>query len=324
MAFQQTIVKSQSIETKLDEVESILGRLSFGVGKDAVDILTVLDQAKLRIDKMVEQGAAPKAEIAQFASVCSTLRKDGREFLRQIGGADVLRDKRSTLQPPRENWWWYLDEELAVAQKQSLLRALRSGGIIVLVLIVAVILYRLFLSPDPQVIAEVEAQQNADLYLVDGNFADALKEIDAGLVKVPDSAELLVYKATILQAMGKNEEAAPLFQRAQDLIANPEVFGLTHAQILNMMNQTQESEALLLALVEKYPNSGRAYLLLGQAYENEGNQTDALAAYEKASAVGEASNDPTTAAQARIKMGMLMQVFGQPQFGLTATPATNP
>jgi len=324
MAFQQTTTKSQSIETKLDEVENILGRLSFGVGRQALEILGVLDQARQRIEDLSARDAAPRAERAQFESVCATLRNEGREFLKQIGGVEVLKVERAKVLPPRENWWWYLDEELAESQRQSFTRSLRSIGIAIIVIAVAAIVYRVFFSPDPQVIAVVDAQQNADLSLSEGELEVALSSIDLGLEKVPDSAELLLYKAVILHELGRADEAQPYFARAEELMADAEVFGLSQAQILNMMNKPQEAVDLLQKLILDFPTSARAYLLLGQAYEVMGNQKDALDAYEMASSVGEQSGDSTTTAQARIKMGMLMQVYGMPEFGPSATPTSMP
>jgi len=324
MALQQTTTKKQNIESQLDEAEKILGRLSFGAGEGALQVLDLLDQAKQRLDQLTVQENSPRAERAQFESVCSTLRKEGREFLKQIGGAGVLRAKREVAQPPRENWWWYLDEELAAAQRLSMLRTLRTTGIVLVVLLVAVVIYRVFFSPDPKVIAVVDAQQNADLQLNDGKLEDALATIDAGLAKVPDSADLLIYKAVILQELGRTAEAQPIFEQAQRLMNDQEVFLLSQAQILNMMNQPQKAVDLMLGLIQEKPDSGRGYLLLGQAYESMGNQQDAMSAYGQAAAVGEANGDSTTTAQARIKMAMLMQVIGLPEMGLTPSPTSSP
>jgi tetratricopeptide (TPR) repeat protein len=270
------------------------------------------------------QDAAPRAERAQFESVCATLRKESREFLKQIGGVEVLKASRAAVLPPRENWWWYLDEELAASQRQSLTHSLRTIGIAIIVFAIAAIVYQVFFAPDPKVIAEVDAQQNADFSLTEGKLQDALNEIDAGLQKVPDSSQLLLYKAVILREMGRTAEAEPYFTRAKQLFADPELFGLSEAQILNMMNKPQDAVNLLQDLIKQYPTSGRAYLLMGQAYEVMGNQKDALAAYEQASSVGEQSGDSTTTAQARIKMGMLMQVYGMPDFGPTPTVTNAP
>ncbi|HMN59230.1 MAG TPA: tetratricopeptide repeat protein [Anaerolinea sp.] len=324
MALQQNTAKTQNLESQLDEAEKILGRLSFGVGVGAFQVLELLDLAKQRLDQLSTHESSPRAERAQFEAVCATLRKEGREFLKQIGGVNALRARREASQPPRENWWWYLDEELGSAQRLSMLRTLRSAGIALVVILVAVVVYRVVFSPDPKVIAVVDAQQNADLQLNDGKLEDALTTIDAGLGKVPDSPDLLVYKAVILQELGRTAEAQPIFDQAQKLVNDQEVFLLTQAQILNMMNRPQKAVDLMLGLLKDYPDSGRGYLLLGQAYELMGNQQDALSSYSQAAAVGEANGDSTTTAQARIKMAMLMQVFGLPQMGLTPSPSTSP
>jgi tetratricopeptide (TPR) repeat protein len=322
MAFQQTPAPgpSQNIQAKLDEVERIIGRLSFRVGKEALRILPNLDEAYERLQALQGQTNAPRAEQAQFEAICANLRKEGRVFLRQIGGERVLEGERARRQPPRDYWWWYLDDELDAAQRVSFKRKLRTAGIVAAVLLVAFAVYRIFFTPDPLVIAEVNAQQDADLYLSDGKTTDALQAVETGLQQAPNSALLLIYKGLILEDMGQAQEGASYLEQARQILNDEEIYVLNQAQTLMVMSKFDAAIDLLKQLITKEPNSAKAYLMLGQAYESSGDQASALQAYEDASTIGEAADDSTTVAQARIKMGLLMQVYGMSDYFSTATP----
>lgn len=187
----------------------------------------------------------------------------------------------------------------------------------------AVLIYRLFLTPDPKVIAVMNAQQSVERYFAENDLDQALIEVDKGLTEVPDSAELLIFKATILEAMGKTDESAAIYTQAQSILQNAEIFTLTRAQVYLMMNNPAATSSLLEQYILEDPMSPKAFLLLGTAYEAQHDQLRAIDAYERASTVGNETEDPATVAQARLKLAMLMQAFGLPQME-TGTPEPTP
>ena len=316
-------VISRNLNDLLDTIENKLGRLSFGLGSDAFSILDDLDAAKKRLDQANLQGTDTRAETAQFESICAALRKDAGQFLRQVGGPSGLAAQREKKNSPEEHWWWYLDEVYVQSQKQSLLNSLRIVMIAAVVIGVAVLIYRLFLTPDPKVIAVMNTQQSIEQYFTENDLNQALIEVDKGLGEVPDSPELLIYKAAILEAMGKAEEFASLFKQAQAIIQDAEIFTLNRAQVYLMMNKPEAASGLLEQYILEDSMSAKAFLLLGTAYEVQNDQLRAIDAYEKASTVGNETEDSATVAQARIKLAMLMQSFGLPQIE-TGTPEPTP
>ena len=313
----------RTLNELLDTIENKLGRLSFGLGNEAFSILDDLDAAKKRFEQADHQGTDTRAETAQFETICAVLRKDAGQFLSQVGGPSGLAARRAKKNPPEEHWWWYLDEVYVQSRKQSLLNGARTVMIAAVVIGVAVLIYRLFLTPDPKVIAVMNAQQSIERYFAETDLDQALIEVDKGLEEVPDLPELLIYKASILEAMGKTEDSAALFTQAQSMIDNEEVFTLNRAQVYLMMNNPTAASGLLEQYILENAKSAKAFLLLGTAYEVQNDQVRAIDAYEKASTVGNETDDPATVAQARIKLAMLMQSFGLPQME-TGTPGPTP
>ena len=313
----------RNLNVLLDTIENKLGRLSFGLGAEAFTILEDLDAANDRLDQADRLGTDTRAETAQFQSICATLRKDAGQFLRQVGGQAGLAARRAQQNPQEGNWWWYLDEVNVQSRKQSLLMSARTVMIAALVLAIAVLIYRLFLTPDPKVIAVMNAQQSIERYFAENDLELALVEVEKGLAAVPDSPELLIYKAAILEAMGKNAEAGAFYSQAQSIIQNAEIYALNRAQVYLMMNNADGAAGLLENYILENHLSAKAYLLLGTAYEERDDQLKAINAYELASEVGNQTDDAATVAQARIKLAMLMQSFGLPQIE-TSTPEPGP
>ena len=101
----------------LDFIEADLGKLSAGVKINPIEILLALDLAKIRIDKSLEQGNEVKAEAAQFDYLVMNLQKQGKLFIRELGGEKRLEELRQQYQPASDRIWWFLDEYLAKRQK---------------------------------------------------------------------------------------------------------------------------------------------------------------------------------------------------------------
>lgn len=122
--------------------------------------------------------------------------------------------------------------------------------------------------------------------------------------------------------MGRKDEAEQAYAKAQQLINDPEMFLLTKAQDYLVIGQNDLTIATVQEVLKINPNSSKGYLMLGSAYENNKDFANAMQAYQKASEVGDAADDPTTVAQARIKLAYLMQAM--PLFNQSTTPATTP
>lgn len=317
-----SIVPPLSLNKRLDEIENRLGRLSIHEEMDALEIFRELDEVKRQLDEAERRGLALKAEQAQWDGILATIKRDARELVQKAGGKTALQSARIQKGAPPDHWWWYLDEYLAEERRKKLHRTLRLVVILGVVLVLVVIVYQKFFAPDPKVIAEVTAKQNAEQALMEKDLPTALMEVEEGLKQSPESTELLMLKAGILEAQGKTDEAKAIFTELEKKVHNPEAYALSKAQTYMLLNRFDEAIEVLNGLISQQPGSAKGYLLLGQAYELMGDQLQALQMYEKASEVGEGVNDPTTVAQARIKMGMLMQIMGLPTVGQPAPTNT--
>lgn len=311
-----------SLNKRLDEIENRLGRLSINEEVDALEIFRALDEAKQQLDDAEKRGLNLKAEQAQWEGILATIKRDARELLRKAGGKAALQSARIQRGAPLDHWWWYLDEYLAEERRRKLDRTLRLAVVLGVVLALAVIVYQKFFAPDPKVIAEVTAKQNAEQALMEKNLPTALMEVEEGLKQSPESVDLLMLKAGILEVQGKADEAKAILAELEKRVNNPEAYALSRAQTYMLLNRFDEAIEVLDGLISQKPDSAKGYLLLGQAYELTGDQLQALQTYEKASEVGERVNDPVTVAQARIKMGMLMQVMGLPTMNQSAPTST--
>lgn len=321
MTLSQDFQTPNTLDALLQQIDNKLGRLGISSQIDAYEIFMELDAVHSRIKQAESQGINIKAELAQFDGISALVRKEAVSLLALAGGEEGLRQKREQIHPSNEQWWWYLDEYLAEQRRSRIKRFARVAVISLVVLAMLIVVYRAFLAPDPQVIAELNAQQNAEAALAEKDLDLALAEVDKGLAEVPDSLDLKMLKAGILEAQGRNEEAGRLFESVRSSIGDDETFFLMKAQVYQVMGRATEVIQLLEKVLESYPDSAKAYLLIGQAYEDVGEPLKALDAYEKASAAGDKIDDSTTVAQARIKMGMLLQMLALPSLDeQTVTP----
>lgn len=314
---------NQTLSDQLDQIEAQLGKIGPGFGKQTFELLKQLDSASDRICVLTEQGVPPKAETAQFDAIQATLRKEAPLLLREMGGAEVLQKEREKFQIAPEASWWFLDEYVARNKRASMKQGILTLGLFAGVLIILVVVYQIFLKPDPIVIAGLQAQQDAQQALAEGDIDLALQKLADGLEVAVDDPDLLVLKGILLRQLGKEEEALTFEERAKSVIGDEELFFLYRAQA-HMANGFFELAILDTEwAISINPNSARGYLLKGQSLEQLGDLQRAYEAYQEASRLGDETQDDTTSAQARILMGYLLQAMALPmgtEVAATITP----
>jgi tetratricopeptide (TPR) repeat protein len=302
-------INANNLSDLLDQIDNIQGKIGLGVGKKGLDLLLLCDRVDERFRLLEQQGNEVKAEKAQFEHVTETYRKQAWQFIREVGGLREIEQLREKTQPRSENWWWWPERIVKDQRLTSFKGYLRNLLILASVILVVVVAYQLFFKPDPKVIAVMDAGQNAQLSMSDGNPDKALADIETGLAISPKDPDLLMLKGCILSLnTAKTAEAKAVFDQAEMVINSRELFLMNRAQTYFMIGQLELSKADAQAAIDVNPNSAKAYLILGQDLESLADQTGAYAAYQKASDLG--GDDPTTVAQARIKMGMLLQSMG--------------
>ena len=302
-------ITSNNLSEILDQIEKIQGKIGLGAGSKALEMLVLLDRSAERFSGLADLGREVKAEQAQFEHVVITFRKQAGKFLGEVGGVREIEILRATIHPPESNWWWWPERIVAAQRRHSLLDTLRKVGITAAVLLVLVIAYQLFFKPDPKTIAVLNANQDAQQSFIDGDPVKALAEVEKGLVISPDDSDLLILKACILSLNNSTAgEAQVIFSRAEGIMQNREYYFMTRAQTYYMLGKLDRAKTDAQAVIGENSKSARGYLILGQVLESQRDQQGAYECYQQASDL--AGDDAPIAAQARIKMGMLMQSMG--------------
>jgi tetratricopeptide (TPR) repeat protein len=258
---------------------------------------------------MDPESTGSRTSSAQFETLSLTFRRHLADFLREIGDPVKLEDARSRTSPPQENWWWRPEDLLAEERKQSANKLLRGVGIAAGILALLIILYQLFLQPDPSVIAVMDTRREAELMVLeDGDPQAGLVRVEQGLKAVPGDGELLTYKGCLLTLIGGREkDAEEAFAAAEKALGKREYMLILSAQTYSILAQPALAQARAEEAIALNPKSAQAYLIYGQALEDQKDANGAYQAYETASNLGMENDDPTITAQARMKMGILLQ-----------------
>jgi tetratricopeptide (TPR) repeat protein len=203
-------------------------------------------------------------------------------------------------------------DELVAAQRRRWLRGVMIGLVIALLLVGGLILlFQTVLAPSPEAVARLEAQDQAEAAIVQGSYAEALNFIEAGLAKVPDDPDLLIYKGVVQELLGDEAIARQSFNQAQTKLNDPLHFYLMRSQLNLRIGRAIEAEGDAQAAIGLDQSSAAAWLLLGQALEIQQKIDDAILAYQKASELANVNNDPQIYVTARLALGRLGGVAPQ-------------
>jgi tetratricopeptide (TPR) repeat protein len=273
----------------VDELREILSSLEESHVKiqsmDSTQVLTLLrdlDHVDADLKAFEANGLDLRPERSRFEMIQGRLRKRANPLLKAVGGQSVLREQRPTPAPPPEQWWWYIDEIIA-AQRQRLLRRLGIGLVVLLLVIGGIILvFNTILAPSPEVVARLEAENEAYSAIEQGDYQEALAFVDEGLTQVPGDPSLLIIKGVLQQTLGEEEKAEQTFAQVQEALDDPKEFYLARGQLYLRLNQAEQAESDINAALELDEDFARTWLLLGQVLEIKGKTLEASQAYEKA------------------------------------------
>jgi tetratricopeptide (TPR) repeat protein len=293
-----------------DELREILASLeerqpqlkSFNA-EQARSFLLDLDRLDALFHELEAAGLDLLPEQGRFQSLQSRLQKKAALLLRLLGGPAALNALRPTPAPPAEKWWWHLDQ-LAAAQQQRLLRQLvLIVGVIALFVGGLVVLFQTVLAPSPEVLARLEAQNNAYEAVDNGQYQAALAFVEQGLAQVPGDPELLLLQGVLQEVLGK--DAAATFDQARARLNDPLDFYLTRSQLQLRVGQLAKAEADARAALELDQNSAKTWFLLGQTLEAQDKLAEAVPAYQRASELAMDSGDGEIVVMARLALGRI-------------------
>ncbi len=298
-------MQAVTIGSLLDQMEALLGRLGPGSGKQALELLLLMDEVNARIQEQNGREGVLVAEKTQFASIQARVKKDAAVLLRELRGAAGLQVERSRHNAVEAAWWWRLEKVVAEANRNRVRHALKIFGIVALVAGLLAGIYWFFLQPDPADIARMNATDKAQAVAREGNIQEALTIVEEGLTVAVDDPQLLIVRGVLLEMAGRMEEAEQVFDRAQSLIGESSLYHQARAEAYLGLDLIDEAvdEAEQGVIID--PVSANGFLILGQCLQTQGDTGNARLAYQEAIRLAELSGEAEIAAQASVLMAYL-------------------
>jgi tetratricopeptide (TPR) repeat protein len=303
-------------QTQVAELRDLLTTLEMRIARlkeispeDALEILPLLDQARERLDALKVAGASASSEDSQFESLLLQLEKKRLFFLNRVGGAAALRQSRMERQPDKSAWWWFMDQDLAEERQAKIKRLAVIGTVVIALLIVVVAAYNQFLAPSPEFQAGFGFQQSAESQLIAGEYEEALASVNQAIQYLPDYGELYVLQGVIYDVLDQPDLAEQSYHLAREMLDDEENFYITRAKYFLLAGRAELGMADAQMAFSLNPDSAVCLMYIAQAYEMQGELSNAIDYYELASVAAEASNDPTIQVMARMQMATLLQQF---------------
>jgi TolB-like protein/Flp pilus assembly protein TadD len=136
------------------------------------------------------------------------------------------------------------------------------------------------LSLDPQL-----AEPHAALAFVSEHtwhWSEAEEEFKKAIAINPNYPTSYHWYSIFLKSLGRNDEAASMIKRAQELDPLSSVIAVNITRLYQLQNDHQEAIENSLKLIELDPNFGPAHQYLGLSYLKLGKNAEAIAEMEKA------------------------------------------
>jgi len=116
-------------------------------------------------------------------------------------------------------------------------------------------------------------------------FGEAEKEFKRAIELNPNYPTAYHWYSILLKSLGRNDEAAAMIKRAQELDPLSSVIAVNISRLYQLQNNHDASIENSLKLIELDPNFGPAYEYLALSYLKRGRNAEAIAAAEKAVAL---------------------------------------
>jgi tetratricopeptide (TPR) repeat protein len=297
---------ADELRDRLTRLEGKLAKIKQIDQSEASAVLSDMDRASQIIDNLTASGVNLAPEVGRFGSIERRLRKNAKPFLKVIGGPAILQQNLPTPPPSATHWWWQIDQIVAAHRRQRQRRMMLTAAVVLLVIAGITIAMQTVFAPDPAVIARVNAENQAFTALSAGDSQAALAAIETGLVDVPGEANLLLFKAVLLDVLGDETTSAEVAEQAMVALADPVTFHLSRARLELQLNRPQKAEEQSRLALELDETSAIGWFVLGQTREAQNDRVGAVNAYEKAAALAENNDDSELVVMIRMSMARLM------------------
>jgi tetratricopeptide (TPR) repeat protein len=291
----------------LDQLEVDLSHLGQYKPEQAVRMLLKMDIAFQKIQAMTTANHPAVAERAQFLYLISSIEKNCRALLRDLGGRDALFKLRESVLPAPENGWWFPDRTCDEQNRRSLRSFAITIAVLTLLVVVGGVVYNLFLKPDPLVVARYNREMELDLALERNDLPAALNAVNQAIALGGDTKSLIVRRGVVETMMAQTEQAAADFKTAEVEFGSRALFLVTRTDAWIRAGQFDAALKDATEAVALDPSSAENLYYFGKANELKQNYNAALDAYQKASDLAEKQGKAELNATIRITMAMLMQ-----------------
>ncbi len=301
---------ADELRDRLTRLEGYLAKIKKIDQAEALALLSDMDRTSQIFDELTVAGVNLAPEAGRFGSIERRLRKNAKIFLKVIGGPAMLQKNLPAPSPSANHWWWQIDQIVAARRRQGQRRMMLTAAAVLLVIAGITIAMQTVFAPDPAVIARVNAENQAFTALSAGDSQAALAAIETGLVDVPGEANLLLFKAVLLDVLGDETTSAEVAEQAMVALADPVTFHLSRARLELQLNQPQKAEEQCRLALELDDTSAIGWFVLGQTLEAQNDRGGAVSAYEKAADLAENNDDSELVVMIRMSMGRLMMSPG--------------
>lgn len=305
----QTQPRTQKGELRdlLKKTENRVARLKDLSPEEAVEILSMLDQAVEGVESLEIAGGSTSSEATQLESILRQIQKKKHLFVSKVGGAAAMGQARREHSPDEGDWWWYLDEEI-VRERQLKIKRWTVGIVITgVVLTVLALVYQRFFAPDPVFQAGIGFQQTAENKLIMGEYETALADVNQAIERLPNAFDLMVMRGVILDALEQPDLAEESYEVARNGFEREEFFYTARAKYYLMAALPQSAIADAEMAIFINPDSAVSYIYIAQAHEFQGDFPLAIEYFEIASEVAERTNNSTLQVMARMQLATLLQ-----------------
>lgn len=305
----------------LDQLDKLVGSLRYMEAEEARMIPERFDQVQQGFDLVEASGSELKGERSQWETIGRDFERQAASFIRILGGRDRLAQLRAARGPDQDAWWWFPERVLDDRRRSQAIRALVWLGLAAVLLIGAIFLYQRFLAPDQATQTSLRYSFEAENLAGQGDYQAAFDEVERAIAAKPGQSDLYLFKGVLAEILGRSQVAAQAFALAEAGSPDRVTFLMGRASEYLQYHQVEKAIADAQAALALDPQQASAYLILGQAYETNGDYQQALDNYRQADALATQQNDAQVQVLARMSIAALYNKLPVVPPTEAATPA---
>ena len=269
-------VWAESYDSDVRDILALQGELAQKIAAEAGVQLTASEQARLSQKKVVDPAAHEallKGDFYWNRSTCTGFRQ-ALEYYQQAAKMDpgyVLAFASVG------DAYFYLADRGCMPQQEGFPKSKQYA------------LKAVELDPD---VPDAHTTLGSVAFSYEWDWATTEKELQQAIALAPNDGGAHAGLALYLTARGRVADGLAEMGKAHQLDPVSQMSNITSAYVFYLAHQFDQAIAAANKFLELYPQSGAAYYWLGQCYEQQGKEQEALAAYRHASTGSELEGGP--------------------------------